>query len=55
MGCDWIRNAAAAGGGVRARWSTAEALAESAAGLPGCRVAFCDTLRGVDLVADLER
>lgn len=35
------------------RWSTAEALEDSVAGLSGCRVGFCDTLRDVDRAADL--
>lgn len=35
------------------RWSTEDALADSVASLPGCRVGFCDRLRDVDRAADL--
>ncbi|MCG7520599.1 TIGR04282 family arsenosugar biosynthesis glycosyltransferase [Ruegeria sp. Ofav3-42] len=36
------------------RWSTENALADTLASVPGCRVAFLDQLRDVDTVADLK-
>ncbi|WP_113911920.1 TIGR04282 family arsenosugar biosynthesis glycosyltransferase [Roseovarius dicentrarchi] len=35
------------------RWSTADALADSIASLPGARIALVDMLRDVDTIADL--
>jgi len=35
------------------RWSTADALADSMATLPGARIALVDTLRDIDTAADL--
>lgn len=37
------------------RWSSADALADSMATLPGARIAMLDTLQDVDTVADLGR
>lgn len=37
------------------RWSTAHALADTIASLPGARIGYTDTLRDVDEAADLAR